>query len=77
MCIHDIVSDGTSRESVDAQCRKMTASWVRSKHAAVGANRPNREEVGLGAHTSDVETCIYYEKYEEFGAETLMPPGKR
>jgi DNA excision repair protein ERCC-2 len=28
MCIHPQVADEGSRESVDAKCRKLTASWV-------------------------------------------------
>jgi DNA excision repair protein ERCC-2 len=29
MCIHLQVAEEGSRESVDAKCRKLTASWVR------------------------------------------------
>ena len=30
MCIHPMVSEEGSRESVDAKCRKLTATWVRA-----------------------------------------------
>lgn len=35
MCVHRQVREEGSRESVDAKCRKLTASWVREK-ATVG-----------------------------------------
>ena len=31
MCIHPTVAEEGSRESVDAKCRKLTASWVSAK----------------------------------------------
>ena len=36
MCIHPEVAEEGSRESVDAKCRKLTASWVRG---CVGGRR--------------------------------------
>ena len=32
MCVHPRVAEEGSRESVDARCRQLTASWVREKH---------------------------------------------
>jgi hypothetical protein len=32
MCIHPKVADEGSRESVDARCRRLTATWVREQH---------------------------------------------
>ena len=34
MCIHDRVMEESDREGVDAQCRSMTAPWVRNKASA-------------------------------------------
>eukprot|EP00899_Mesostigma_viride_P004876 jgi/Mesvir1/1438/Mv14431-RA.2 len=60
MCIHPRVSAEGSRESVDAQCRTMTAPWVR---AAAGEDNP------------DIETCSFYEEYDKKSGEALLPPG--
>ncbi|XP_024529521.1 general transcription and DNA repair factor IIH helicase subunit XPD [Selaginella moellendorffii] len=59
LCIHPVVSGETSRESVDAGCRKLTASWVR---AAAETNL-------------DIETCSFYQGYEKQGSEQPLPPG--
>eukprot|EP00250_Pteridium_aquilinum_P029890 c40291_g1_i1 orf=377-2647(-) len=59
LCIHPKVSGEGSRESVDAGCRKLTASWVRT--AAVD--------------NPDIELCPFYEAYEKKGAEALLPSG--
>ncbi|QDZ25410.1 DNA repair helicase Rad3 [Chloropicon primus] len=60
MCIHQSVREEVSRESVDAKCRKLTASWVREK----AVDKP-----------SDYELCSFYEQYEAKGAEAILPPG--
>lgn len=59
LCIHPIVSAEGSRESVDAGCRKLTASWVRAQAVEV----------------PDIESCCYYEAYDKKGADALLPPG--
>ncbi|KAG6546795.1 hypothetical protein Mapa_011741 [Marchantia paleacea] len=59
MCVHPDISGEGSRESVDAGCRKLTASWVRI--AAV--DNPN------------IQTCDFFENYEKKGADALLPPG--
>ncbi|CAD7699872.1 unnamed protein product, partial [Ostreobium quekettii] len=59
LCIHPKVSEEGSRESVDAMCRKLTASWVRE-----------RNKVG-----DDVEVCDLFEAHEKAGSEALLPPG--
>lgn len=48
-----------SRESVDAGCRRLTASWVR--------------EAAL--KSPDIETCSFFEGHEKAGQEALLPPG--
>ena len=48
-----------SRESVDAKCRTLTASWVRER--AVDDN--------------SIELCHFFEEYQNKGAEALLPPG--
>ncbi|GMH35311.1 hypothetical protein BSKO_03179 [Bryopsis sp. KO-2023] len=59
LCIHPEVSEGASREGVDAKCRELTASWVREKHSV----------------NEDVPVCSFFEEHDKAGAEALMPPG--
>mmetsp|Transcript_34561 Transcript_34561/g.97475 ORF Transcript_34561/g.97475 Transcript_34561/m.97475 type:complete len:753 (+) Transcript_34561:3-2261(+) len=59
MCIHPGVVDGGSRESVDAKCRQLTASWVRDR--AVDA--------------PEIELCPFFEEHEKRGAEAMLPAG--
>lgn len=60
MCIHPQVAEEGSRESVDAKCRKLTASWVRERAQT----------------NPDIETCRFYEEHDKKGAEALLPPGE-
>ena len=60
MCIHPSVIAGSDNEAVDAQCRKLTASWVRSRASQTD---------------SDVETCSFFEEYEKHGTDAVMPAG--
>ncbi|CAK4558821.1 unnamed protein product [Aphanomyces euteiches] len=48
MCVHPRVMNHPDGETVDGQCRQLTASWVRNR-AQSGAN---------------VETCNFFENYE-------------
>lgn len=48
-----------SRESVDAGCRRLTASWTRA--------RAERDP--------SVELCDFFEAHEAAGQEALLPPG--
>ncbi|TMW61591.1 hypothetical protein Poli38472_012782 [Pythium oligandrum] len=62
MCVHPRVMAHADGEAVDAQCRKMTASWVRAR-------------ANTGEH-QDVELCSYYENYESRKSdENVLPPG--
>ena len=65
MCIHPRVADEGSRESVDARCRRLTASWVREKHI---------ESVSREEETS-TELCQFFEDYEKEGPDAVLPPG--
>jgi len=60
MCIHERVVAESDREAVDAACRSMTASWV------VEANRKR---------PGSIETCSYYDKFQDAGESTTMPSG--
>ncbi|CAG9460982.1 unnamed protein product [Pedinophyceae sp. YPF-701] len=60
MCVHPRVQDGSSRESVDSECRKLTASWVRE-----------RAERGV----PNVELCDFFEEHERRGGEAKLPAG--
>ena len=65
MCIHPRVADEGSRESVDARCRRLTASWVREKHM----DCVSREE------ETSTELCQFFEDYEKEGPDAVLPPG--
>ncbi|ESQ36609.1 hypothetical protein EUTSA_v10006888mg [Eutrema salsugineum] len=59
LCVNPKVLAAENRDSVDAACRKRTASWVR----ALSAENPN------------VELCDYFENYEKAAENALLPPG--
>ncbi|XP_010278066.1 PREDICTED: DNA repair helicase XPD isoform X2 [Nelumbo nucifera] len=59
LCINPSVVSGSSRDSVDAACRKLTASWVR----AMAIENPN------------IPTCCFFENYEKAGSDAMLPPG--
>lgn len=65
MCIHPKVADEGSRESVDARCRRLTASWVREQHMEAVA----QEE------SPATELCQFFEDYEKEGPDAVLPPG--
>lgn len=48
MCVHPEVSQETNRATVDAKCRRLTASWVRER----------------AVKDASVEVCTFYEGYE-------------
>jgi DNA excision repair protein ERCC-2 len=60
MCVHERVMAESDREAVDAACRSMTASWVVEQ---------SKQKVG------SMETCSYYDKFQEAGEATNMPSG--
>jgi len=68
MCIHPKVADEGSRESVDARCRRLTASWVRDKHMLALANEEEAPE-------NAPELCEFFEDYEKEGPNAILPPG--
>ncbi|CAN1729199.1 General transcription and DNA repair factor IIH helicase subunit XPD [Linum perenne] len=57
LCVNPAVSAAENRDSVDAACRKRTASWVR----AAAADNPN------------VPTCEFFENYEAQSSAELPP----
>ncbi|KAK4273124.1 hypothetical protein QN277_021585 [Acacia crassicarpa] len=59
LCINPRVLAAENRDSVDAGCRKLTASWVR----AVAAENPR------------IPTCEFFEQYERAGSSAVLPPG--
>jgi DNA excision repair protein ERCC-2 len=60
MCIHKRVMAESDREAVDAACRSMTASWV----VELAKKNPG-----------SMETCSYYDNFQEAGEATTMPSG--
>lgn len=59
LCVNPSVVAAESRDSVDAACRKLTASWVRA----------------LAAENPGVPTCGFFEGYERAAAGAVLPPG--
>ncbi|XP_052186554.1 general transcription and DNA repair factor IIH helicase subunit XPD isoform X2 [Diospyros lotus] len=59
LCINPSVVSADNRDTVDAACRKLTASWVR----ALAVENPN------------VPTCPFFENYERAASEAVLPPG--
>ncbi|KAK2990498.1 hypothetical protein RJ640_019778 [Escallonia rubra] len=59
LCINPAVVSAENRDSVDAGCRKLTASWVR----ALAVENPN------------IPTCQFYEDYEKAASDAVLPPG--
>eukprot|EP00980_Cylindrotheca_fusiformis_P007091 scaffold1489_cov194-Cylindrotheca_fusiformis.AAC.1 len=60
MCIHERVMAESDREAVDAACRNMTASWVIEQ---------------AKKNPGSMETCSYYDNFQEAGEATTMPSG--
>lgn len=59
LCINPSVVSAENRDSVDAACRKLTASWVR----AMAIENPN------------VRTCSFFDNYEKAASDAILPPG--
>ncbi|KAL1357719.1 hypothetical protein HN51_009599 [Arachis hypogaea] len=59
LCVNQRVLAAENRDSVDAGCRKLTASWVRA----------------LAAENTSVPTCEFFEQYERAGSAAVLPPG--
>ncbi|KAI3835020.1 hypothetical protein MKX03_007313 [Papaver bracteatum] len=59
LCVNPSVNSIDSRDSVDAACRKLTASWVRE--AAVD--------------NQSIAGCDLFENYEKAGSNAVLPPG--
>ncbi|KAK6164685.1 hypothetical protein DH2020_001549 [Rehmannia glutinosa] len=59
LCVNPRVVSAENRDSVDAACRKLTASWVR----ALAVENPN------------IPTCEFFENYEKAASDAVLPPG--
>ncbi|XP_030545910.1 general transcription and DNA repair factor IIH helicase subunit XPD [Rhodamnia argentea] len=59
LCVNPRVLSAENRDSVDAGCRKLTASWVRA----------------LAERNPSVPTCEFFEEYERAGSGAVLPPG--
>lgn len=59
LCINPSVVSAENRDSVDAACRKLTASWVR----ALAVENPN------------TSTCPFFENLDKAGSDAVLPPG--
>ncbi|KXZ50909.1 hypothetical protein GPECTOR_14g156 [Gonium pectorale] len=83
LCVHPRVAEEGSRESVDAGCRRLTASWVRERASerragggcAGGGGAEASGSGGGGSDVGDIELCDFYEGLERAGVEALLPPG--
>lgn len=82
MCVHDRVMEEGDRDTVDTECRKMTASWVRNRalnrrgpqqHIRLEVERDPAEQAAEDdAHH---ELCEYYENYFSDGSHAEIPRG--
>nr|GEW27183.1 DNA repair helicase XPD [Tanacetum cinerariifolium] len=59
LCVNEEVVSKENRDSVDAGCRKLTASWVRD----------------MAVSDKSVKLCEFYEGFERSGSEAVLPPG--
>ncbi|KAL6968337.1 DNA helicase [Sarracenia purpurea var. burkii] len=59
LCVNPSVVSAENRDSVDAACRKLTASWVRA----------------LAVENSSIPTCAFFENYEKAASDAILPPG--
>ncbi|TKY46007.1 DNA repair helicase UVH6 [Spatholobus suberectus] len=59
LCVNPRVLAAENRDSVDAGCRKLTATWVRA----------------LAAENPAVPMCEFFEQYERAGSSAVLPPG--
>lgn len=59
LCVNEEVVSKENRDSVDAGCRKLTASWVRE----------------MALSDKSVGLCEFYEGLERSGSEAVLPPG--
>lgn len=59
LCINPNVVSASSRDSVDAACRKRTATWVRE----------------LAMANPNLETCSFFEDFEKVADNVLLPAG--
>ena len=59
MCIHERISQESDRVLVDAECRKITASWVRQRREA----------------DENVDICEFFDGFDKHGSQSLLKPG--
>ena len=59
LCVLDEVVNRTDRESVDAECRKRTASWVREARAQTGSG----------------PCCSFHDTWAALGTDAQIPDG--
>ncbi|XP_057483944.1 LOW QUALITY PROTEIN: general transcription and DNA repair factor IIH helicase subunit XPD-like [Actinidia eriantha] len=59
LCVNPAVVTTENRDSVDAACRKLTASWVRA----------------LAVENRSIPTCSFFENYEKAASDAVLPPG--
>ncbi|PSR86065.1 DNA repair helicase [Actinidia chinensis var. chinensis] len=59
LCVNPAVVTAENRDSVDAACRKLTASWVRA----------------LAVENRSIPTCSFFENYEKAASDAVLPPG--
>ncbi|KAI4301268.1 hypothetical protein L6164_034562 [Bauhinia variegata] len=59
LCVNPRALAAENRDSVDAACRKLTASWVRMK----------------AAEDPETPTCKFFEQLERVDSAAMLPPG--
>ena len=71
MCIHPRISSAVDRENVDAECRKLTASWVRSQRDGAGGEA-SAAAAAAAAPAPSGPSCDFFESYERDGADATL-----
>lgn len=59
LCVNPRVVSAENRDSVDAACRKLTASWVRA----------------MAVENPQIPSCEFFENYEKAASDAVLPPG--
>ena len=75
LCVNPKVAEEGSRESVDARCRNLTASWVREKAKEEGEQQETAKTVVENIKNRNSKLCEFYEDLEAIGEDAVVPTG--
>ena len=76
LCVNPKVAEEGSRESVDARCRNLTASWVRDKAKEEDEEGGQKTKTVLEKNEiRNSKLCEFYEDLEAVGESAEVPDG--